>query len=482
MDIYLKVINCRVCISMSRPPVSDSVNYLAAIFEFDEEWTGYTKTAVFADKKNSYAIMLGDDNKCVIPYEVLQGKYFTVSVFGLKEDVRITATELTIPLDKSGFDRNTLDEPALTVYEEILQQLKKIGTLQDYEHLANIVSERDGMLEAEKEARKTKDEELSKGKVDKAEGYGLAHIRLNKYTPDDGTAAPDGRVYDYHTLMLNKGNGVGGLVPEIENAPNSIDIYDADRVDALLDSGWLKVLEEVSKLQQADRGLSAEIDEKIIEAKSIIPKRYLVEVLPAENIDINGTYLVLSDEPNEKNLYTEYMYINDTWEIIGNPFEVDLSGYVTHSILEQEAMARQEADEDIYNKIGDTEQLQAENKATIVGAVNEMYTRFDDVALVQRLIEASITEGTINAPANASTVIHELTGPVIIMLGDRIQGYDNEWTFTVTQGAAAQTIALPDIHWGLGIAPAFSANTTTQCRLYYVGEALCGEWSVVSNA
>lgn len=139
MDINFKIEKCHIYIDMSKPPVSDSVNYLTAVFDFDEEWQGFTKTAVFTGKANVFNVLL-DNNKCVIPHEVLQGKYFTVSVFGIKEEVRITATELFIPLDKSGYmEGETPSEPTPTVYEEILTQLTRIGSQQDYEALSDEV-------------------------------------------------------------------------------------------------------------------------------------------------------------------------------------------------------------------------------------------------------------------------------------------------------------------------------------------------------
>ena len=72
-----------------------------------------------------------------------------------------------------------------------------------------------------------------------------------------------------------------------------------------------------------------ETDTKIAEAQSLIPTRHIVDELPTENIDTNGTYWVPVDDPDEKNLYTEYAYINGAWEIIGNPQKVDLTDYYT---------------------------------------------------------------------------------------------------------------------------------------------------------
>ena len=79
----------------------------------------------------------------------------------------------------------------------------------------------------------------------------------------------------------------------------------------------------------SDYYTKTETDIKIAEAKSIIPKRYIVDKLPTEDIDTNGTYLVTAADPDTDNIYIEEAYIGSAWEVIGSPFEVDLSGYYT---------------------------------------------------------------------------------------------------------------------------------------------------------
>lgn len=82
----------------------------------------------------------------------------------------------------------------------------------------------------------------------------------------------------------------------------------------------------------------------------------------------------------------------------------------------------------------------------------------------------------ITVQANTVTEIGTTDGSLEISFGEGLPGYDNEWNFTVTQGEEAYDIILPEIRWGLGIAPAFHAESTTFCRLYMVGAVLCGEW------
>lgn len=89
----------------------------------------------------------------------------------------------------------------------------------------------------------------------------------------------------------------------------------------------------------------------------------------------------------------------------------------------------------------------------------------------------TVTEGNILVISGTVKEIPTLTGAVTITLGEPINGYDNEWCFTITQGETAYTIGLPIIEWILGIAPTFSANTTTEVRLHYKGDTLEGVWN-----
>ena len=46
-------------------------------------------------------------------------------------------------------------------------------------------------------------------------------------------------------------------------------------------------------------------------------KRAIVEALPEEDIDTNTIYMVLDETASSGNVYNEYLYINEAWELIG---------------------------------------------------------------------------------------------------------------------------------------------------------------------
>lgn len=66
-----------------------------------------------------------------------------------------------------------------------------------------------------------------------------------------------------------------------------------------------------------------------ISSFSLLP----VDVLPTENIQTNIIYAVPSDDPKEKDVRIEYIYINDDWEVIGST-KIDLSNYYTKAEID----------------------------------------------------------------------------------------------------------------------------------------------------
>lgn len=62
---------------------------------------------------------------------------------------------------------------------------------------------------------------------------------------------------------------------------------------------------------------------------STIPKFAIavVDTLPTQNISTTTVYLLKENE-DSGNLYTEYIYVNNTWEVLGSQ-KVDLTGYAT---------------------------------------------------------------------------------------------------------------------------------------------------------
>ena len=75
-------------------------------------------------------------------------------------------------------------------------------------------------------------------------------------------------------------------------------------------------------------------DNKAITSNGSSIKMLIVDTLPTENISENTIYLVSNNSSNTNNIYTEYVYINSNWEIIGST-DIDLSNYLQKDILKE---------------------------------------------------------------------------------------------------------------------------------------------------
>lgn len=82
------------------------------------------------------------------------------------------------------------------------------------------------------------------------------------------------------------------------------------------------------------------IDNKI--SNIDITKREIVQTLPTQDIATDTIYMVPSSTPGTQNVYNEYMYINNAWELIGNT-AVDLNNYYTKTEVDSmiQALATQ---------------------------------------------------------------------------------------------------------------------------------------------
>ena len=119
--------------------VSDSVKYETVKFDFPISWEGYTKTAVFrnADEKpsvilNSESDLCIGEDECYIPYEVIKSPEFTVSVFGVLGNSRITTAPATIRVIQSGYGEGA--EPANPTpgeYEQIISLVNQTKEIAD---------------------------------------------------------------------------------------------------------------------------------------------------------------------------------------------------------------------------------------------------------------------------------------------------------------------------------------------------------------
>lgn len=109
--------------------VSDSVKHETVKFLFSDNWKDYQKTAVFsAAGVDPINIVLNGENKlcvaedeCYIPFEVLNGDSFILSVFGVSGESLATTTQAEIMVLASGYAvGDEPSEPTKSEYSQII--------------------------------------------------------------------------------------------------------------------------------------------------------------------------------------------------------------------------------------------------------------------------------------------------------------------------------------------------------------------------
>ena len=108
--------------------ITDSARSEKIHFNFPEIWNGYVKKALFKNGEKTVGVFLNADktictgeDECFIPHEVIKAPQFTVSVFGVSGDSRVTSAEATIKVTESGYTKGDFPtNPSPTEYEQLL--------------------------------------------------------------------------------------------------------------------------------------------------------------------------------------------------------------------------------------------------------------------------------------------------------------------------------------------------------------------------
>ena len=140
----------------------------------------------------------------------------------------------------------------------------------------------------------------------------------------------------------------------------------------------------------------------------------IVAELPTQDISTTTVYLVLQEEGEQsgQDIYNEYIYVNNKWELIGNT-DIDLSGYATTEAMNA---AIQEAVADMATQGWVTEQLadyatKAElgNKADIstVTALGERVTAAEgEIDTLQTDVAGKVAKTEMSGYADGTTITY----------------------------------------------------------------------------
>lgn len=125
------------------------------------------------------------------------------------------------------------------------------------------------------------------------------------------------------------------LDTRITTHTNEINTALATKADKSTTYNKTEVDSKISTINQTKQdkltaGSGIKIENNIISSTLDVQLYKIVDSLPSQDVESGKIYLVLSETTTESNKYTEYVYINGEWEIIGSyTANVDLSGYLT---------------------------------------------------------------------------------------------------------------------------------------------------------
>lgn len=168
--------------------------------------------------------------------------------------------------------------------------------------------------------------------------------------------------------------------------------YDIEDASAQSQLGTLTgdLSQEVSNRQSAVQGVQDNLDNEAKRAKAAektnadaidalkskvdgldLTLYVIVDSLPVSDIKTNKIYLVRNASGADNNIYTEYAYVNNAWEKIGEyKADVDLSNY--------------------YNK-SETDSLLSEK-----ADASNVYTKSQVDSMVGNKVKAEVTDNTLN--------------------------------------------------------------------------------------
>lgn len=107
-----------------------------------------------------------------------------------------------------------------------------------------------------------------------------------------------------------------------------IKISELDSISTITSSDVLPIVDSNDTTKKISiNQLKTKITEDIINLHFVI-----VETLPTQDIQTNVIYLVPKIDSGLYDVYYEYIYINNNWELLGIT-QIDLSNYVTFSSL-----------------------------------------------------------------------------------------------------------------------------------------------------
>lgn len=212
----------------------------------------------------------------------------------------------------------------------------------------------------------TKIKGLLNGKVDKVDGYSLTKNDLT-----DALKANYDAAYTHSQAAHAPADAEKNVIVGLTLNGTAVSINAETRIAALTVSTDLADYSNASTKFQNDTQVATAISTALTDystttemngaiAEAISKANHLkytvVEALPTENIDTNTIYLVKKTTAEGQNAFTEYMYVNNAWEKLGDTM-IDMSQYYTKTEIDTELAKYQLAAELVEITAADVDKL-----------------------------------------------------------------------------------------------------------------------------
>lgn len=127
--IRLSVNGQRVAITQRPVIASGDRNSVKVQVDFDSEWNGYAKTAVFyQDEDNVYRALMDENDECIVPWEVLayEGTMY-LGIMGVKDDARKTTEVVRYIIKKGAWSFSFKpSDPTPDIYDTFLAEVQRM--------------------------------------------------------------------------------------------------------------------------------------------------------------------------------------------------------------------------------------------------------------------------------------------------------------------------------------------------------------------
>lgn len=262
--------------------VSDTQNVYECVFEFDDEWNGYQKWAVFKQDERAYKVLL-DNDTCLMPNEAIVNQGYTqIGVYGLTEDRRYPTiwTNPPILVQLGCIDGIYPPAPTPTEWEQALMYMAKIDVLETY--IPEGTSEENQLVNT-----KTLSDELERVE-------GEIPTKYSDLVNDNHTVQDENYVHTDNNFTTTEKTKLSGL----ENYDDTEVKQDIEDLDTRLTSAETNISNLDSRLDTAETDIDtieAKIPSQATSSNQLADKEFVNSSIATSTATFQGTFDVVED-------------------------------------------------------------------------------------------------------------------------------------------------------------------------------------------